>query len=106
MASPANLDFPVLYSRKVAVNNAADISVIVVYFVVVLAVGVWVSLELIPNQDYWFYFSSYCNDHTEHGGRKTRKQQNMDIAAEYTEYIAFIFLKNTNTSVTTVRKTI
>lgn len=30
-------------SGEVAVNNAADISVIVIYFVVVLAVGVWVS---------------------------------------------------------------
>jgi len=32
--------------REVAVNNPADISVIVVYFVVVLAVGVWVSCSM------------------------------------------------------------
>lgn len=39
-------DFGLIRSNArntVALNNAADISVIVVYFVVVLAVGVWVS---------------------------------------------------------------
>ena len=31
--------------NDVVLNNAADISVIVIYFVVVLAVGVWVSFS-------------------------------------------------------------
>lgn len=30
---------------NIAINNAADISVIVIYFLVVLAVGIWVSIE-------------------------------------------------------------
>lgn len=37
-------------STAIRINNAADISVIVIYFVVVLAVGVWVCWALI------FYF--------------------------------------------------
>lgn len=37
----------------IAINNAADISVIVIYFIVVLAVGLWVGLVFSPLLPAW-----------------------------------------------------
>lgn len=43
----------------VALNNAADISVIAIYFVVVMVVGVWVSSFQLP-------FKSFFSVNTKH----------------------------------------
>lgn len=39
---------PATSDKPIAINNAADISVIVIYFLVVLAVGLWVGLDFSP----------------------------------------------------------